>query len=110
MTYAAMTFFILAVMSALFGFTTFESGAEPTAAALARLLAVVFGIGFLVAAVSLALRRAAERQAGGADDGAVVTRDGPARLGTGLTASERGSWDGARRPRPAERPDRRDRG
>lgn len=109
MTYAAMIFFILAVMSALFGFTTVESGAEPTAAALARLLAVVFGIGFLVAAVSLALRRAAERQAGGADDAAAAGRDLP-RLGSGLSASERGSWDGTRRQRATARAARRERG
>lgn len=93
MTYAAMVFFILAVMSALFGFTTFESGSEPTAAALARLLAFVFGCGFLVAAVALAVRRAGDRPRGAADASA---RDLP-RLGTGLSASERGSWDGSRR-------------
>lgn len=107
MTYAAMIFFILAVMSALFGFTTFESGGEPTAAALARLLAVVFGLGFLVAAVSLALRRAAERQDGGAGD-AAAARALP-RLGSGLSASERGSWDGTRRPRASQRAARRER-
>lgn len=95
MTYAAMIFFILAVMSALFGFTTFEGGNEPTAAALARLLAVVFGAAFLVAAVSLAVRRAGDR---GGSTGATAVDHLP-RLGAGVSASERGSWDGSRRHR-----------
>lgn len=92
-----MLFFILAVTSALFGFTTFEGGTEPTAAALARLLAVVFGIAFMVAAAALAVRRAAERRDLGSE--AIASR--APRLGNSLSASERGSWDGSRRHRLA---------
>lgn len=94
MTYAAMIFFILAVMSGLFGFTSVEGGPEPSTAALGRLLAVVFGAAFMVAAIALVLRRGAGR-AFGEGQAADSPVDRP--LGGGLSASERGSWDGSRR-------------
>lgn len=99
MTYAAMVFFILAVMSGLFGFTPVEGGPEPSTAALARLLAVVFGAGFMVTAIALVLRRSSLRAASG---DTVEGRGDDRSLMAGLSASERGSWDGSRRrSRPA---------
>jgi uncharacterized membrane protein YtjA (UPF0391 family) len=111
MTYAAMTFFILSVLTGLFGFTSFEDGGEPGAAAMARLLAVIFAVSFAIAGVSLVVRRlrtdenAPKKAPRAAEHGRAPGHGsvGPAFAGGGGSASERGSWDGSRRTAPPRR-------
>lgn len=106
MTYAVMIFFILAILTGLFGFTSSEGGGEPGAAAMARLFAMVFAAGFVVAGGTLILRRyrvQAERGAMHINSTTVENRSqdhgraSMAFVGDGGSASERGSWDGSRR-------------
>lgn len=106
MTYAAMTFFVLAMLTGLFGFTSFEDGGEPGAAAMARLLAVIFAVSFAVAGVALLVRRyrpqeseEPRRPGRAAEHGRAPGHGSPgvAFAGGGGSASERGSWDGSRR-------------
>lgn len=100
MTYALMIFFVLAVVTALYGFTSFEGGGEPGAAAMARLLSVSFAIACAGSGLALLIDR---RTRGGGDDRS-KTRASPEQppagadgFGSGWSASERGSWDGVRR-------------
>ncbi|WP_404380949.1 hypothetical protein [Caenispirillum salinarum] len=105
MTYAAMTFFILAVLTGLFGFTSFEDGGEPGAAALARLLAVIFAASFAIAGVAVMIRRLRPDGTQGSLAGRAPDHGrAPGHGGVGVafaggqgSASERGSWDGSRR-------------
>ncbi|EKV32528.1 hypothetical protein C882_2607 [Caenispirillum salinarum AK4] len=105
MTYTAMTFFILAVLTGLFGFTSFEDGGEPGAAALARLLAVIFAASFAIAGAAVMYRRLRPDGTQGTRAGRAAAHGrapghgtfGGAFAGGQGSASERGSWDGSRR-------------
>lgn len=100
MVYAAMIFFVLAVVTGLFGFTSFEGGGQPGAAAMARLFAIIFAGSFAIAGLSLLVRRyrsLIQRNDGGDAAPRPTLGGGMGGIGAGWSASERGSWDGSRR-------------
>lgn len=99
MIYAAMIFFILAVVMGLFGFTSFEDGGEPGAAAMARLLAVAFTAGFGFAALAVFVGRfgMGKKERGATRQTHSAVLGSGTGVSLGWSASERGSWDGARR-------------
>lgn len=111
MNYAAMTFFILAILTGLFGFSSFEDGGEPDAAAVARIMAVMFAVSWAVAGLCLMARRMRGGDSFGTSPPDSFEHDQPLSRGTievaiangSRSASERGSWNGSRRSAASRR-------